>query len=110
MSLTVTIPGVYDAAKLQRWIEAAMPDRLGNGYHFTLTGSQLTIEQLTEYDRFPLEQAVAGYAAARTERQQVLDAYQANLDFIASTPTNAQVVAQVKALARQVNYLAKTLL
>jgi len=43
----------------------------------------------------------------RTILTAVRQALQANADYIASTPTNAQVAAQVKALSRQVNRLIR---
>lgn len=43
----------------------------------------------------------------RTILTAARQALQANADYIASTPTNAQVAAQVKALSRQVNRLIR---
>ena len=45
-----------------------------------------------------------------TIEQQAALALQANRDFIASTPTNADAVAQVKALSRQMNGVIRLLL
>lgn len=80
----------------------------------------------TERDFTPEEAAQRALDLAAAQAEQVIRdtqtgnktsietqaalALQANRDFIASTPTNAEAVAQVKALSRQMNGVIRLLL
>lgn len=109
MSLDVTLPANADLNSVVRKIISKYASLTGLAYN--LNGTQLTIYELEETNRTTVESAIAEYTSDQQERQAVVASYQANLDFLAlATPTTAQAVAQVKALTRQVNYLAKTLL
>lgn len=112
MSLTITLPppGSFDPDRLRREVVVALPELLGGGITYTVEGEAITIEELTEEHRAAVQVVFDAHAAKRAERDAVAAAHAANVQFLGlASPTQAQAVAQVKALTRQMNFLARTL-
>lgn len=85
----------------------------GAGLSMSDDGSERTITT-DQVDQATLDSAVTAHVAIdeqgneNTIRDQALTALQTNRDFLAiASPTNAQTLAEVKALARQANGLIR---
>lgn len=101
MPVIRTLVGEIDVDVLSR--EAA---QLNTG--ITVEGQNVTF--LDTDDGGAVDAALASYQQAMTERDAIVSAFQANQDFLnLASPTNAQAVAQTKALTRQMNGLVKLL-
>lgn len=104
MAVTRTFPNPVEMQVLGR--EAA---ELGLDSAIT-TDDGLTVTFLDTDDEALVDQVVAAYNAAMAERQAIIDALQANTDYInLPSRTTAQVAAQVLALTRQMNGLVRLL-
>lgn len=119
--LTFTAPATVNGRLLAADLQAAnIPSRVA------LNGDVLELLDLTESDRATAQPVIDGHATKAADEQTRLQTQQssaaiirdraqqaldANKTFLAITsPSNAQVVAQVKALARQNNALIRLLL
>ena len=99
MPVTRTLSGEINRELLER-----MPIKAGFNSEIVINGQDVTFTDTD--DEAAVDAAIALYNTAIAERTQILNALAANDTFSAiASPTQAQAVAQVKALTRQINGL-----
>ena len=83
---------------------------LGYTGGISISEDGLTATFLDTDDTTLVDSIVTAYQSAMTDRNNVINALNSNNNYLnIASPTNAQVVAQVKALTQQINGLVKIL-
>jgi hypothetical protein len=105
MPVTKTAGAAIDMSVLGKEASA-----LGYRGGITLSEDGLTATFLDTDDTALVDQIATAYQTALNERNAIINAFTANQAFLDKTaPTNAESLAQIKALTRQVNGLVKIL-
>lgn len=103
--LTMNVPAGTNVDAFARLLVEA-----GIRTSITVEGGVASFAELEEADRAAVTAVWDTYQQRAADRKAVVDALNANQTYLAITgPTNAQVVAQVRALTQQINGLVKIL-